>query len=46
MLSKLFCQGPPASRKRVDGIVYCYLTILIVEEVIDIFATFSHNLLP
>lgn len=46
MLSKLFCQGPPASRKRVDGIVYCYLAILIVEEVIDIFAAFSHDLLP
>lgn len=46
MLSKLFGQRPPTSCQRVDSIVYCYLAILVVQEVINILAAFSHNLLP
>lgn len=46
VLSKFFGQRPPTSCQRVDSIVYCYLAILVVQEVINILTAFSHNFLP
>ena len=42
---KLLCERSPPCTQWVDGIVDCYLTILVVEKVIDVFPAFSQDLL-
>lgn len=43
---ELLSQRPSTSRQGVDSVVYRDLAILVVQEMIDILAAFSHNLLP
>lgn len=34
MFGKLFCKRSPSMGKGIDSIVYCYLAIFVVQEVI------------